>query len=185
MSSCFLPGYASWSMDPIQLWRWMTRIMYLMMDDLVSFGFFDLSYVRCHTGAYPVLDEIYRSSWSCMLISTYEVHTETMTLQWSLTGTIQLGLHLSALRCHHASFRDTSLDLWVRLWTWMTEIMYLTMDDLMSPDFSTYHTFDAILGHIPFRMRFIGLHGVACSYPLTRYTPRRWPSSGPSLELSS
>ena len=40
--------------------------------------------------------------------------------------------------------------------------------------FSTHHTFDVILGHILFRMWFIDLHGVAQSYPFTRYTPRRW-----------
>ena len=40
----------------------------------------------------------------------------------------------------------------------------------MSPDFLIYHTFDAILGHIPFRLRFVDFHRVACSSPLTRIT---------------
>ena len=43
----------------------------------------------------------------------------------------------------------------------MTRITHLMMDDLILSNFSTYHTFDAILGHIPFRLRFINLHGVA------------------------
>ena len=30
----------------------------------------------------------------------------------------------------------------------MTKITHLVMDDLVSSGFSTYHTFDAILGHI-------------------------------------
>ena len=30
----------------------------------------------------------------------------------------------------------------------MTRITHLVMDDLVSSDFLTYHTFDAILGHI-------------------------------------
>ena len=41
--------------------------------------------------------------------------------------------------------------------------------------FLIYHPFNAILGHIPFRMRFTDIHGVAYLSPLTRYTPRRWP----------
>ena len=36
----------------------------------------------------------------------------------------------------------------IQLWTWMTRITHLMMDDLMSFDFLTYHTYDAILGHI-------------------------------------
>ena len=39
--------------------------------------------------------------------------------------------------------------------------------------FSTYHISDAILGHIPFQMRFMDLHGVSRSSPLTKYTPIR------------
>ena len=41
--------------------------------------------------------------------------------------------------------------------------------------FLTYHISDAILGHIPFRMRFTDLHGVARSSQLTGYTQRRGP----------
>ena len=43
------------------------------------------------------------------------------------------------------------------------------IDDLMSPDFLIYHTFDAILGHIPFKLRFVDFHRVACSSPLMSY----------------
>ena len=80
----------------------------------------------------------------------------------------------------------------IQLWMWMTRITHLMMDDLMSFDFPTYHTFDAILGHIPFRFRFIDLYGVAWSPPLTRCMHRRWlvvilswSLSGTSLEPSS
>ena len=41
--------------------------------------FSDLPPIQCHTRAYSVSDEIYRYSWSCLFISTYEVHTKTMT----------------------------------------------------------------------------------------------------------
>ena len=69
-------------------------------------------------------------------------------------------------------FKETSfwcLDS-IQLWIWITGITCLMMDDLMSPDFLIYHTFDAILGHISFRLRFVDFHGVACSSPLTRIT---------------
>ena len=49
------------------------------------------------------------------------------------------------------------------------------IDDWMSLVFLIYHTSDALLGYILFRMRFTDLHGVACLSPLTRYTPRRGP----------
>ncbi|RVW22408.1 hypothetical protein CK203_096072 [Vitis vinifera] len=52
----------------------------------------------------------------------------------------------------------------------LTRITHLMMDDLMSPDFLIYYTFDAILGHISLRLRFVDFHRVACSSPLTRIT---------------
>ncbi|RVW75364.1 hypothetical protein CK203_052953 [Vitis vinifera] len=36
--------------------------------------------------------------------------------------------------------------------------------------FSIYYTFDVILGHIPFQLRFVDFHGVVCSSPLMRIT---------------
>ena len=45
--------------------------------DVVRFS--DLPHIRCHTGAYSVSVEIYRSSWSCMITPTYKIHAETMT----------------------------------------------------------------------------------------------------------
>ena len=42
--------------------------------------FFDLPYILCHTRAYSLSIEIYRSSWSCMFITTYEIHVETICL---------------------------------------------------------------------------------------------------------
>ncbi|WKA08634.1 hypothetical protein VitviT2T_026339 [Vitis vinifera] len=42
------------------------------------------------------------SSWSCMLIPTYEIHVDTMFPPWSLSGVTQLGLHFATPRCHHA-----------------------------------------------------------------------------------
>ena len=66
------------------------------------------------------------------------------------------------------------------------------MGDQMMSDFSIYHTSDVILGHIPFRLRFMDLHGVACSTHLRDthwgddlFIILSWSSSGASLEPSS
>ncbi|WKA03140.1 hypothetical protein VitviT2T_021269 [Vitis vinifera] len=61
-------------------------------------------------GHISVSIEIYGSSWSCMLIPTYEIHIDTMFPPWSLLGVTQLGLHFAMLRCHHAFLpRDAPL----------------------------------------------------------------------------
>ena len=86
-------------------------------DHTFDDGLFHVTrFPTCHTsdailGHISISIEIYRFSWSCMLVPTYEIRIETMTLQWSLCGAIQLSLHLLTLRCHHASFRDTLLDM--------------------------------------------------------------------------
>ena len=49
------------------------------MDDLMSPDFYDLSHIRCHTGAYFVSVESYRSSWSYMITPIYRMRTETRT----------------------------------------------------------------------------------------------------------
>ena len=102
--------------------------------------------------------EIYRSSWSCMLIPIYEIHAETMTfllsyydllgeplLSHSVSPTL-FGIWMSS--CFF--FWETHLwfiDL-IQLRTWMIRITLLVMDDLVPSNFLTYHTSDAILGHI-------------------------------------
>ena len=82
----------------------------------------DLSYIRCHTGAY------YSSGWDLQIsveLCTYphlrDVRRDddiftifTMIPQWSLSGVAQLGLHFSTLICHHAFLPgDAPFDLWV------------------------------------------------------------------------
>ena len=53
MSSCFsIKEVHLGFVGMIQLWIWMTKITYVMMDDLMSFDLFNLSHIRCHTGAY-------------------------------------------------------------------------------------------------------------------------------------
>ena len=74
-----LLGYAFLTCGPIQLWTWMTRITHLMMDDLMSFDFLTYHTYDAILGHIFVSIEIYRSSWSCMIISTNEIHVEMMT----------------------------------------------------------------------------------------------------------
>ena len=60
------------------------------------------------------------------------------------------------------------LDL-IQLWIWMTGITYLMMDDPMLSDFSIYHTFDAILGHISLSIkiyRFSWSHVILITYKM-------------------
>ena len=100
--------------------------------------FFDLSHIWCPIGVYSISDEIYRSSWSCMLISTYEVYTEKRTCslyyhipQWSLSWATQPDPYFSTFRCRHTPHsRYVSFDASVRFncgfglwrsntWWWM------------------------------------------------------------------
>ncbi|RVX00891.1 hypothetical protein CK203_026445 [Vitis vinifera] len=46
---------------------------------------------------------------------------------------------------------------------YLDRIVSLMMIDLVSPDFLTYHTSGATLGHIPFHLRFMDPHGLARS----------------------
>ena len=57
----------------------MIGITYLMMDDLMLSDFSIYHTFDAILGHIFLLVEIYRSSWSCMIISTYEIHIETMT----------------------------------------------------------------------------------------------------------
>ena len=50
-----------------------------MMDDLMSSDFLTYRTFDAILGDISILVEIYRSSWSCMLIPTYEIHVEMMT----------------------------------------------------------------------------------------------------------
>ena len=102
--------------------------------------------------------EIYRSSWSCMIISTYEIHIKLMNsfiLRWFLSGAsfrpfsqthtfLYLNVFMFLLLRDVFWYVDS-----IQLWTWITRITHLVMDDLVPSYFSTYHhTSDAILGHI-------------------------------------
>ena len=102
--------------------------------------------------------EIYRSSQSCILIPNYKIHAETMTYLLSyhdppveslLSHPVRptfFGIQMSSYFPFWGTpFRSMSL---IQLWMRMTRTAHSMRDDLMSFDFSTYHTFDTILGYI-------------------------------------
>ena len=119
--------------------------------------FSDLSHIWCPTRAYSVSDEIYRSSWNCMLISTYEVHTKTRTCSlfimipwWSLSWATQPAFNFQHLNVVILLLRDMSLLM--RRSDSVLDLDYgdQILDDgwfhvIQSP---TYHISDAILWHI-------------------------------------
>ena len=71
--------------------------------------------------------------------------------------------------------RDTFwyVDL-IQLWTWMTRITHLVMDDLVPSDFSTYHTSDAILGHISVLVEICKSPLICMINPFMRYMSIWW-----------
>ena len=79
-----------------------TYVAWSIIDDFMSPDFWPVIRSMPILGHISVLIEIYGSSWSCMLIPTYEIHIDTMFPPWSLSGVTQLGLHFATLRCHHA-----------------------------------------------------------------------------------
>ena len=88
----------------------MIEIAHLMMDDPMLFGFSVYHTSDAILGHISLLVEIYRSSWSCMIISTYEIHTETMTCFLSYHDPLVEPLlghsirpTLLIFRCPHAS----------------------------------------------------------------------------------
>ena len=68
-----------WRLDLIQLWIWMIGIAPLMMDDPMLSDFSIYHTYDVALGHIFISIEIYRSSWSCMLIPTYEIYSKTMT----------------------------------------------------------------------------------------------------------
>ena len=69
---------------------WITEITCSMIDDSMSLDFLIYHIFDVILGACSVLGEIYRSSWSCMLIPTCEMYAEMIIyplfLWWSLSG---------------------------------------------------------------------------------------------------
>ncbi|KAL6329756.1 hypothetical protein AAG906_035404 [Vitis piasezkii] len=88
----------------IQLWIRMTSVTCATIDDFMTFVLrtccaldvilWHIFHFRCDLWIFTY---IYGSSWSCMLIPTYEIHIDTMFPPWSLSGVTQLGLHFATL----------------------------------------------------------------------------------------
>ena len=64
----------------------MTEIAHLMMDNPMLSDFLIYHTFDAVLRHISISVEIYRSSWSCMIISTYEIHIETMTCFLSYHG---------------------------------------------------------------------------------------------------
>ena len=139
ISACFFFWETPfWRSDLIQLWIWITVIIHLIIDDLRLSNFSTYHTSDAILGHIFVSIEIYKSSWSCMLISTYEVHTKMMTYLLSYHDPLVepfLGHSIKATlfdikmsSCFF--FLKTPFDLWIRfnyrfgwlgsrIWWWM------------------------------------------------------------------
>ena len=127
------------------------------MDDSMSSDLLIYHTSDSILGHISISIEIYRSSWSRMIIPTYEIHAEMMICLLSYHDP-----PVEPLWSHPV--KPTFFDIWlsscfsfwgtpfwfvglIQLWTWITRIAHSMMDDLISSGFPYYHTFDAILGH--------------------------------------
>ena len=128
----------------------MTGIAHLMMDDPMLSNCLIYHTSDAILGHIFLSIEIYRSSWSHMILITHEMHVELMVYcylivipQWSLFLAIQSGSRFLIFRCH-------VFDIWtwfsceygwlgLHIWWWMIWCCLI---------FLIYHTSDAILGHI-------------------------------------
>ena len=119
--------------------------------------FFDLPYIYAILRHISVSIEIYRSSWSHMILTTHEMHVKLivycyliMIPYWSLSWAIKSRSHFLAFRYHHASSSERCL---LDVWVW----------------------FSYGLGWQRSHIWWWMIHGVAWSSPPTRYTLRWWP----------
>ena len=173
VSSMFRSDSAVFGLPRSCPWRWMIWCHLI---------FSDLSHIWCHTRAYSVSGEIYKSSGNCMLIPTCDMYIEMIDwftiLWWSLSGA-----SVEPLWCH--SVRPTFLGIWLPScflsWEmfpscldliWITEFTCSMIDDSMSPGFWPTVPSTPYWGIFLSWTRFIDLHGVTWSLPLVRCTPR-------------
>ena len=132
-------------------------------------------------GHISVLDEIYKSSWSCMLIPTCEMYAETMTCSLFYHDPSVEPLWIYSARPTFFSIWLPSCLLFQETFhrclglIWIMKIAHLMMDDFMSPDFWPIVHLVPYWGIFMFWMRVIDLHGAVWSLPLMGCAPRRWP----------
>ena len=145
LRTCHAPDCHTGAYFPFQM-RFMDLHLCHMFDDR---WFYVARFLTCHTfdailGHITVLDEIYRSWWSCALIPICETYIETiiysLSLGWFLSGAF---LELPSqgctptLRCHHAFLpRDAPL---IYGSDSVVDMDDLDRADLSSSDFPTYH----------------------------------------------
>ena len=144
-------------------------ITHLIIDDLMSYDFPTYRTSNVILGHISLSIKIYRSSWSRMILITYDMYVELMVYcylimipEWSLSPS-GVSPRVESLLGHLVRF--TLFDIWmlscfffwetsfwcldlIQLWIWMIGITPLMMDDSMLSDFSIYYTSDVIPEHI-------------------------------------
>ena len=132
----------------LHIWWWMIRCCLIFRSTIHLIPYwgifpFQLRFINLHGVAWSSLHTRCMPSWWSIVI-----------LSWSPSGAF-LGPFSQA---HTFWYLDILMLLLLRdafwyvdsfrLWIWMTRITHLMMDNLRLSDFSIYHTFDVILGHI-------------------------------------
>ena len=107
-----------------------------MIDDLRSYDFMIYHIFDAILGHSSVSVESYRSSWSCMFVPTYEIHTEVMTYMLSCHDPPMEYLLGHSVRL--TLFRH--LDV-VILLLWDTSLLIHGSDSVVDLDYGD-HTFD-------------------------------------------
>ena len=113
MPSCFsIREVHLGSVGMIQLWIWMTRITYLLMDDLMSFDIPNLSHIRCYTGAYfhfrSRFVDPHWFAWSSLVTRYAPGWWFNFILSW-----FPIGAFLESFRQAHTFWY--SCDFWIEL----------------------------------------------------------------------
>ena len=90
----------------------MTRITYLLMDDLMSFDLSDLSHIRCHTGAYLPFWSRFVDLWGFTFSSPIARYTLGGWLDFIFSW-FSDGAFLESFSQAHTSWR--CCDFWIKL----------------------------------------------------------------------
>ena len=139
----------------ILLWTWMTKVTHLMMDDLMSFDFSDLSHIWCHTRAYFLFRsrfvDAHWFAWSSPIMRYASVWWFNFALSWLSDGPFLesfIKAHTFWYCCDFWMGSSQRMDSHIIISVgYMSDLLYTPMELFLSyqdrPD-----TSDAILGHI-------------------------------------
>ena len=123
-------------------------------SDVVRFSAYSTS--DSILGHISVSIEVYGSSWIWMLVPTHRMHVETRTCSSFYHDPSVEPLLSHLVRpvffdiCMSSCFLFWETFPWRLGSIWITGITHLIMDYFVLSDFTIYHTFDTILGHVSF-----------------------------------